>query len=69
MRVVGCPHNLERLILHGASAVAGVQDERGRVVQRLQYVSGDTLTLVCPHGCPDIHIRIKRRERGDNGTL
>jgi len=48
----GCAHNDERTILYSPSAVDG----GGKLV----LVPGDTIRFICPHGCPDIKVDVKR---------
>ena len=49
-RRVGCVHNLARQVIHAPRGI----NSRGESV----YVVGDTMTLRCPRGCPDIVIEI-----------
>jgi hypothetical protein len=50
--ITGCEHNVERTIMHKPSAV----NSDGKRV----YVPGDKIYFVCPHGCPDITMAVKR---------
>ena len=51
-----CPHQLERRLEHHPTGepdlMTGIRD----------YLPGDVMVLVCPHGCPEIEITIGRNK-------